>query len=85
MRLEKGMQYINDPSQVMRTVQLNPRIVINPKFRLSTGFLPKRARVASSREDGPEAEAMYDWLGTPSFIGIFSVIASVDMVAEAKG
>lgn len=46
--------YNNDPSQVIRTVQLNPRIVMKPKLLLRTGLLPRRARVASSLEYGSE-------------------------------
>lgn len=47
------MAYIRDPSQVMRTVQLNPIMVMKPKFLFRTGFLPRRAKVASSREVEP--------------------------------
>jgi len=34
----------------MRTVQLKPKIDRKPKFLLRTGFFPRRAKVASSRE-----------------------------------
>lgn len=42
-----------DASQVIRTVQLNPRIAMKPKFLLRTGFFPKPANPASSREADP--------------------------------
>ena len=42
--------YVNDPSQVMSTVQLNPRIVMKPKLRFNTAFLPRRANAISSRD-----------------------------------
>ncbi|KAK5625794.1 hypothetical protein RRF57_001509 [Xylaria bambusicola] len=48
------LTHINDPSQVMSTVQLNPRIVKKPKFLFNTGFFPKRARAASSLESRAE-------------------------------
>lgn len=36
-------------------VQEKPRIVMKPKFLFKTGFLPSRARAASSLEE-PEAD-----------------------------
>ena len=37
-----GVTYIKAPSQVTRTVQLNPRIDMNPKFRYEQVILSAR-------------------------------------------
>jgi len=42
------MTYTNDPSHVINTVQLNPRIDKNPNLLFSTAFFPNRASAISS-------------------------------------
>lgn len=50
MRGNGLIAYIKDPSQVMSTVQLKPKIVKSPKFLLRTGFFPNRSKMKLSRE-----------------------------------
>lgn len=79
--------YIRDPSQVIRIVQLNPMIVMKPKFLFKTGFFPRRANAASSREPDPGSVGakLPTRACAPSFENAFSVaILEAKIIGKAK-